>query len=39
MMTTPDLEPPVAEPDFEAADDMAEWAVEHAEELAALDRK
>jgi len=39
-MTTPEpLLPARAEPDFEAADEMAEWAVEHAAELAALDRK
>ncbi len=38
-MTTPELEPPVAEPDYEAADELAEWAVEHAAELAALDAK
>lgn len=33
------LEPLVAEPDFEAMDEMATWAVEHAAELAALDAK
>lgn len=31
------LELPRAEPDFEAMDDMAEWAVENAAALAALD--
>ncbi len=37
-MTTPEpLEPGVVEPDYEAADSMMEWAVEHAEALAALD--
>jgi hypothetical protein len=37
-MTTPEpLELPVAQPDYEAQDEMSEWAVEHAEELAALD--
>lgn len=31
--TTPELEPPRAEPDFEMMDDTAAWAVEHAEAL------
>lgn len=37
-MTTPEpLEFPRAEPDYEAADSLADWAVEHAEALEALD--
>lgn len=32
------LEPPRAEPDFEAQDELSDWAVEHAEMLAGLDR-
>ncbi len=35
-MTTDTLDPPRAEPDYEAADEMAEWAVEHAAALAQL---
>ncbi len=39
-MTTPEpLEPAPVEPDYEAADELAEWAVAHAEELKALDQE
>lgn len=39
-MTTPEsLEPGPIEPDYEAADEMAEWGIEHADELADLDKK
>ncbi len=34
---TEPLEPGAVEPDYEAADEMAEWACEHAEALEALD--
>lgn len=37
-MTHELLEAPRAEPDFDAFDDMAAFAVAHADELAALDR-
>lgn len=38
-MTTPELlEPQRAEPDYEAFDDMATYAVDHAAELTQLDR-
>ena len=33
------LEAPRAEPDFEAADELAEFAIEYADQLKALDRK
>jgi len=37
-MTSPEpLEPGPVEPDYEAMDEISEWAVEHAEALAALD--
>lgn len=37
MKPTPELARPVTQDDCEAADDMAEWAVHHADELARLD--
>ncbi len=37
-MTAPELlEPQRAEPDYEAMDEVSQWAVEHAEQLALMD--